>query len=100
MSEPYAVPVPRGYRVGVWEVRRPLATGAFGTVPGLMLLHYLTDSLGIAALAAGAIVFLPKAWDVVLNPVAGRISDRTSDARIDLVEDESLRNLGLGHDDL
>ncbi|WP_053914635.1 protein kinase [Streptomyces sp. TP-A0875] len=32
MTEPYAVPVPRGYRVGVWEVRRPLATGAFGSV--------------------------------------------------------------------
>lgn len=32
MSGPYAVPVPRGYRVGVWEVRRPLATGAFGSV--------------------------------------------------------------------
>ncbi len=29
-----------------------------------MLLPYLTDSLGIAALAAGFIVFLPKAWDV------------------------------------
>lgn len=46
-----------------------------------MLLPYLTDSLGIGALAAGAIVFLPKAWDVVLNPVAGRISDRTVDPR-------------------
>ncbi|MEU6377687.1 serine/threonine-protein kinase [Streptomyces sp. NPDC046909] len=32
MTEPYAVPVPRGYRVGVWEVRDPLATGAFGSV--------------------------------------------------------------------
>ncbi|MFB6961519.1 protein kinase [Streptomyces sp. NPDC056309] len=32
MTEPYAVPVPRGYRVGVWEVRRPIATGAFGSV--------------------------------------------------------------------
>ncbi|MEG8276947.1 serine/threonine protein kinase [Streptomyces sp. AHA2] len=32
MTEPYAVPVPRGYRVGVWEVREPLATGAFGSV--------------------------------------------------------------------
>jgi membrane fusion protein (multidrug efflux system) len=39
-----------------------------------MLLPYLTDSLGIAALAAGLIVLLPKAWDVVLNPIAGRIS--------------------------
>ena len=43
-----------------------------------MLLPYLTDSLGIAALWAGVIVFLPKAWDVVLNPIAGRISDRTT----------------------
>ncbi|MET7378136.1 protein kinase [Streptomyces sp. NPDC005526] len=32
MTEPYAVPVPRGYRVGGWEVRQPLATGAFGSV--------------------------------------------------------------------
>ncbi|MFD9023813.1 serine/threonine protein kinase [Streptomyces parvulus] len=32
MTEPYAVPVPRGYRVGVWEVRDPIATGAFGSV--------------------------------------------------------------------
>ena len=58
-----------------------VATGAFGTVPGLMLLPYLTDSLGIAAVAAGFIVFAPKAWDVVLNPIAGRISDRTVDPR-------------------
>ncbi|MFB7929002.1 MULTISPECIES: protein kinase [Streptomyces] len=32
MNEPYAVPVPKGYRVGVWEVREPIATGAFGSV--------------------------------------------------------------------
>lgn len=53
-----------------------VATGAFGTVPGLMLLPFLTDSLGIAALWAGVIVFAPKFWDVVLNPIVGRISDR------------------------
>ena len=58
-----------------------VATGAFGTVPGLMLLPYLTDELGVAALVAGFVVFAPKAWDVVLNPVAGRISDRTRDPR-------------------
>ncbi len=71
--------LPRGVRVGYGS--GSVATGAFGTVPGLMLLPYLTDSLGIAAIAAGFIVFLPKAWDVVLNPVAGRISDRTVDPR-------------------
>ncbi|AQS67955.1 protein kinase domain-containing protein [Streptomyces pactum] len=32
MTEPYAVPVPKGYRVGAWEVRGPIATGAFGSV--------------------------------------------------------------------
>ncbi len=58
-----------------------VATGTFGTVPGLLLLPYLTDTLGIAALVAGFIVFVPKAWDVVLNPIAGRISDRSTSAR-------------------
>ncbi|WP_217144666.1 serine/threonine-protein kinase [Streptomyces sp. AC627_RSS907] len=32
MTEPYAVTVPKGYRVGGWEVRAPIATGAFGSV--------------------------------------------------------------------
>src|SRR6188768_1500417 len=58
-----------------------VATGTFGTVPGLMLLPYLTDTLGITAALAGVIVFAPKAWDVVLNPIAGRISDRSTDPR-------------------
>jgi len=58
-----------------------VATGTFGTVPGLMLLPYLTDTVGIPALVAGVIVFAPKAWDVVLNPIAGRISDRHDDPR-------------------
>ncbi len=71
--------LPRGVRVGYGS--GSVATGAFGTVPGLMLLPYLTDSLGISAIVAGFIVFAPKAWDVVLNPIAGRISDRTVDER-------------------
>ncbi|GHH13183.1 serine/threonine-protein kinase [Streptomyces lanatus] len=29
---PYAVPVPKGYRIGPWEVRDPLGSGAFATV--------------------------------------------------------------------
>ena len=72
-GQPSALPpgVVRGYALG------SVATGAFGTVPGLLLLPYLTDRLGVAAGLAGAIVFLPKAWDVILNPVAGRISDHT-----------------------
>jgi glycoside/pentoside/hexuronide:cation symporter, GPH family len=71
-----AAGLPRGVRVGYGM--GSVATGAFGTVPGLLLLPYLTDSLGVAAALAGVIVFLPKAWDVVLNPIAGRISDRST----------------------
>jgi glycoside/pentoside/hexuronide:cation symporter, GPH family len=78
-SAPTTSSLPRSVRIGYGS--GSVATGAFGTVPGLMLLPYLTDSLGIAALAAGFIVFLPKAWDVILNPIAGRISDRTDDPR-------------------
>lgn len=55
-----------------------LVTGAFSTVPGLLLLPYLTDTLGLAAGLAGVLAFLPKVWTVVLNPVAGRASDRTT----------------------
>lgn len=63
--------VRRGYALG------SVATGTFGTVPGLLLLPYLTDTIGIGAALAGLLVFAPKAWDVVLNPIAGRISDRS-----------------------
>ncbi|MBZ5738603.1 MFS transporter [Nocardioides mangrovi] len=80
-AQPHELPrqLPRGVRIGYGS--GSVATGAFGTVPGLMLLPYLTDSLGIAAVLAGFIVFVPKAWDVILNPIAGRISDRTTDPR-------------------
>ena len=82
-QEPIATPLvaglPRRVRAGYGF--GSVATGTFGTVPGLMLLPYLTDTLGITALLAGLIVFLPKAWDVVLNPIAGRVSDRSTDPR-------------------
>ena len=38
--------LPRSVRWGYGS--GSVATGAFGTVPGLMLLPYLTDTLGIA----------------------------------------------------
>lgn len=58
-----------------------LSCGAFGTVPGLLLLPYLTDTLAVSASVAGLLVLLPKAWDVLFNPVAGRISDRAGTRR-------------------
>lgn len=53
-----------------------VASATYGTVPGLLMLPYLTDALGIEAAIAGLIVFAPKAWDFFLNPVAGRWSDQ------------------------
>ena len=52
-------------------------TGGFATVPGLVLLFYLTDVLGVAAAIASVVVFLPKAWDVIIAPVVGGMSDKT-----------------------
>ena len=55
-----------------------IGTAAFGTVPGLLLLFYLTDVLGVGAGLAGLVVFAPKAWDVLLNPWIGARSDATT----------------------
>jgi glycoside/pentoside/hexuronide:cation symporter, GPH family len=55
-----------------------VGTGGFSTVPGLLLLYYLTDELGVTAAVAGLVVLLPKAWDVVLNPLVGNWSDHTT----------------------
>lgn len=60
-----------GYSLG------SLSTGAFGTVPGLLLLYFLTDTLGVAAGLAGVTVLVPKLWDIIWNPLVGGWSDRT-----------------------
>ncbi len=53
-----------------------LGTGGFATLPGLVLAYYLTDSLGVAALAAGIVITLAKVWDVVIDPIIGALTDR------------------------
>ncbi|QAY73578.1 MFS transporter [Agromyces protaetiae] len=67
-------PLPRGvvtrYAIG------SIGTGGFATLPGLVLVYYLTDTLGVAALAAGLVVTLAKVWDVVIDPWIGARSDR------------------------
>jgi len=64
-------------RVRIGYALGGITTGTYGTVPGLILMPFLTDHLGVAAAMAGFIVFLPKAWDFIMNPIAGRISDRS-----------------------
>lgn len=57
------------------------ATGSVGmgvwvTVPGLLLLYFLTDVLGVPAALAGLTLLLPKAVDIVVHPLLGSRSDR------------------------
>lgn len=59
-----------GYGVGAF------GTTAFGTVPGLMLAIFLTDSLGVAAGLASIVLLVPKVWDAVFMPYVGRLCDR------------------------
>lgn len=53
-----------------------VGTGGYATLPGLVLTYFLTDNLGVAALAAGLIVTAAKIWDVVIDPLIGAASDR------------------------
>ena len=55
-----------------------LGTGAFGTLPGLVLAYYLTDSIGVAAALASVLVLVPKIIDVLAYPLIGALSDRAS----------------------
>ncbi|MBM7091656.1 MFS transporter [Streptomyces sp. NPDC014603] len=50
--------------------------GVYVTVPGLLLLYFLTDTLGVAPWLAGLALLVPKAVDIVLHPFVGSLSDR------------------------
>ena len=54
-----------------------IGTGGFATLPGLVILIYLTDFLGVSVFFAGALVLVAKIWDVIIDPVIGNLSDRS-----------------------
>ena len=43
----------------------------------LLFLFFLTDVIGLPAASAGLVVMIGKAWDAVLDPLMGYLSDRT-----------------------
>lgn len=53
------------------------ATGAFSTVPTVLLLYYSTEIAGVAPALAGLAIFIPKAWSILWDPFVGTWSDRT-----------------------
>lgn len=60
-----------GYGVG------SLGTGIYSSTPGVLLLFFMTDTLGIPASLAALGVSLPKLWDMFADPIVGGLSDRT-----------------------
>jgi glycoside/pentoside/hexuronide:cation symporter, GPH family len=60
-----------GYGVG------SVGTGIFSTVPGLLLLSFMVRYLEIPPVIAGTVIFIPRFWDVITDPFAGSLSDRT-----------------------
>ena len=53
-----------------------LGSGVYSTVPTVLLLYYCTEVLRLGPATAASIVFLPKAWAVLWDPVVGLWSDR------------------------
>lgn len=60
-----------GYSIG------SLGTGVYATTPSILLLIFMTNTLGIEAWMAGLAISLPKFWDMITDPIMGVISDRT-----------------------
>jgi GPH family glycoside/pentoside/hexuronide:cation symporter len=54
-----------------------VGTGGFGTLPGLVLLIYMTNTLGVSPAFAGIAFTVSKIWDVIIDPWIGARSDRS-----------------------
>lgn len=55
-----------------------IGAGIFSTIPGLLLLFYLTDTLAVPAGIAGLAIVVPKLWDIITDPIVGAWSDRSN----------------------
>ncbi|RLK25548.1 Na+/melibiose symporter-like transporter [Micromonospora sp. M71_S20] len=65
--------LPRGPLLGF--AAGSLGMGVWVTVPGLLLLYFLTDVLAVAPWLAGLALLLPKVADVLLHPWIGHRCD-------------------------
>ncbi len=64
-----------------WRVRIGWGLGslpgsALSVTANVLLLRFMTDTLGIAAAFAGSLFAVAKLWDAVVDPFIGRLSDR------------------------
>jgi GPH family glycoside/pentoside/hexuronide:cation symporter len=79
----HVAPRSRELRAGVLAryATGEFVTSGFAALPGLVLVFYLTDSLAVPALLAGAVVTFAKIWDIIIDPIVGAYSDREYAAR-------------------
>lgn len=54
-----------------------LSSGIYAVAPGILLMFYMTNILGISVGIATAATVLPKLVDLLVSPVVGGLSDRT-----------------------
>lgn len=67
-----AIPARRVFGFAVGKV----GSAVYTTVPGLLLLFYMTNTLGVHAGLAGLVIVLPKVWDIFVAAMVGSWSDR------------------------
>lgn len=67
---------PPGLRATAAYAAGSFGTGVFSTVPAILLLYFCTETLHMQAGWAAAVVFVPKVWAVVWDPLVGVWSDR------------------------
>jgi Na+/melibiose symporter-like transporter len=58
-----------------------LGMGVWITVPGMLLLYFMTDTLGVSPALAGVTLLIPKIVDAVAHPALGTWSDREARRR-------------------
>jgi Na+/melibiose symporter-like transporter len=58
-----------------------LGMGVWITVPGMLLLYFMTDTLGVGPALAGVTLLIPKVVDAVAHPALGTWSDREARRR-------------------
>lgn len=54
-----------------------IGSGLAATAPAILFLSYMTDYLAVPAAIAAILLFIPKVWSLVFDPVVGLISDST-----------------------
>lgn len=74
VSEPEGAVPPKGLLLGY--ASGSLSMGVWVTLPGLLLLFFLTNVTGASPALAGLALFLPKIIDIVTHPWFGTLSDR------------------------